>query len=77
MIRYYEPYNGQRFLLNKKTKEIHDLTNESSMCHIDDIDEKDISMVEDEGEVSYLCSNEGYEGCCWCNQPYNSEGLFY
>lgn len=37
MRRYYAPFNGNRYVLNKNTGEIHDLDNECPECRIDDI----------------------------------------
>lgn len=37
MRRYKAPFNGNRYVLNKNTGEIHDLDNEHPECHIDDI----------------------------------------
>lgn len=34
MRRYEKPYNGNRYLLNKSTGEIHDLDNELAQCQI-------------------------------------------
>lgn len=77
MLRYNEPFNGARFLINKRTKEIHDLQNESSMCHIDEIKEGNIEMLEDKDEMAYICLNKGYNGCYWCNPSYNKESILY
>lgn len=73
MIRYEEPFDGKRFLANKRSKEIHDLENSSSMCNIDNISEKNILMIESENEVVDLCHSEGYNGCYWCLPRYNDE----
>lgn len=37
MIRNNPPFNGNRYILNTNTGEIHDLYNESTNCHIDSI----------------------------------------
>ena len=37
MRRYSSPFNGNRYVLNKTTGEIHDLDNETSFCHIDEM----------------------------------------
>lgn len=77
MIRYNEPFNGERFLLNKDTNEIHDLSNESSLCHIEDMNVKNIEMIELEDDMIYLCQQKGCNGCYWCNSSYNNESIIY
>lgn len=71
MIRYAEPFDGERFLLNNSTKEIHDLENESSMCHINQINIKNIKMYESENEVKELVTYDNCDGCSWCLPRYN------
>lgn len=77
MIRYNDPYNGERFLLNKKTKEIHDLENESSLCHINDIKYENLKMIDNADDMVYMCQYEGFDGCYWCNITYNKESIIY
>lgn len=77
MLRYYSPFYGTRYLADKNTKVIHDLENESSMCYIDDINENDINMIDNAEDVRMLCSDEDYNGCHWCNAPFDSELFIY
>ena len=37
MRRYRAPFNGNRYVLNRNTGEIHDLDNETPQCRIDEI----------------------------------------
>lgn len=76
MIRYPYPYDGKRFLANKKSKEIHDLENESSMCHINNIKESNLLMIDSENEVIEMCNYDGFNGCYWCLSRYNDEHLY-
>lgn len=71
MIRYDLPFIGERFLLNKSTKQVHDLENESTMCHIDEINIENIQMYETENEVSELITYDKCDGCYWCLPRYN------
>ncbi|MGG7177531.1 hypothetical protein ACQPU1_08070 [Clostridium paraputrificum] len=77
MVRYSPPYYGMRFLADKKNLIIHDLDNESTMCHINDIEEEDIIMMEVEDDVRTFCEEEGYNGCYWCNTQFNDETIIY
>lgn len=40
MRRYNPPFNGNRYVLNKATGEIHDLDNETSLCQINEIESR-------------------------------------
>lgn len=42
MRRKNNPFNGNRYVLNKATGEIHDLDNEYPSCHIDKINKGNI-----------------------------------
>ena len=43
MRRYNPPFNGNRYVLNKATGEIHDLDNETSLCQIDEMNPDHVS----------------------------------
>lgn len=73
MIRYHLPFEGKRFLLNKSTRQIHDLENESSMCNIDDISLKNLHMYESENEIQELVTYDECDGCYWCLPRYNRD----
>ena len=44
MRRCNSPFNGNRYVLNKNTGEIHDLDRETSCCRINDIKSEHIFM---------------------------------
>lgn len=69
MRRYKSPFNGNRYLLNKSTGEIHDLDNESPQCQISEMNPNNVLNC-----VSYedawframaLVGNPN--GCHYCN----------
>lgn len=71
MRRYNAPFNGNRFLLNKNTGEIHDLDNETSKCRIDDISPDHIMNVASYEDAlirakAFKCPNPN--GCYYCNR---------
>ena len=69
MRRYITPFNGNRYVLNKATGEIHDLDNESSLCQIDEMNPDNVlnySSYEDAAlRAAFLCHNGG-NGCYYC-----------
>lgn len=73
MLRYQFPFDGKRFLLNKSTHQIHDLENESTMCHINDVNLEDIQMYDTENEIIDIVTYDEYDGCYWCLQRYNRD----
>lgn len=77
MLRYNLPYDGMRYIVDKDTKLIHDLDNESSLCYIDNISEENIIMLESEEDVQILCETENYRGCHWCNSSFDVELIIY
>lgn len=60
--RYIEP-EGERFLANRNTMEVHDLDNEKSDCQIDDV-------IRTGNDVTFYwlqeAMNGGYHNCDWC-----------
>lgn len=68
MRRFNPPYSGKRYLLNLNTGEIHDLDNETDMCHIDEI------------TPSHIYMNDSYMNCLIAaklrNCP-NSNGCYH
>ncbi len=68
MRRYSTPYNGQQYLLNQNTKEVHDLDNEKSECQINEIKSDHIKMFDDVNAAlnypyTYTRSNDGCKHC--------------
>ena len=77
MRRYQPPFNGKRYLLNKNTGEIHDLDNETTYCHIVDINPEHIYMTDNYDDaqihaviVDNICNPNG---CHYCI-PSNDKG---
>ena len=69
MRRYGPPFNGNRYVLNKNTCEIHDLDNESSNCLIDKIHPSHIMNVvsyEDAQLRAILLGCPHPNGCHYC-----------
>ena len=63
MRRYKGNMNGERYLGNVNTKEIHDLDYEKNSCQIDEI----IAAGHDRPFNSLTTAqNAGYDNCYWC-----------
>lgn len=54
---------GYTYLVNKHTKEIHDLKNPHNNCHVESMSEKN-KFLASQKEVNKLL--EEYDGCRWC-----------
>ena len=69
MRRYDPPFNGNRYVLNLSTGEIHDLDNETPHCQIDKIQGKNIlncrSYEDAQLRAAFLSPNSG-NGCFYC-----------
>ncbi|WP_341501927.1 hypothetical protein [Gallaecimonas sp. GXIMD4217] len=63
MRRYTGNMNGERYLGNTNTTEVHDLDNEKTTCQIDEIiragHDKPFSSLEE-------AKRQGYDNCHWC-----------
>lgn len=70
MRRYKPPFNGQRFLLNTNTGEIHDLDNETDSCHIDEINTEHVDMADSYDESLIRAAMSDFipdpNGCHYC-----------
>lgn len=69
MRRYTPPFNGNRYVLNKSTGEIHDLNHETQNCNIDQINPKNILncvSYEDAALRAAFLSSNGGNGCFYC-----------
>ena len=76
MRRFNPPFNGEQFLLNTNTGEIHDLDRETDLCRINDIDPGHIYM----GDSYMSCLPRAQlthcpapNGCYHCLPEYNRE----
>lgn len=69
MRRYNDPYNGQRFVLNKNTGEIHDLDNETPSCKIDEIKPEHVYNCETYQDAqlhAVIVDQKNVNGCFYC-----------
>lgn len=74
MRRYASPFNGNRYILNKNTGEIHDLDNESSQCKIEEIKPEHVMNVISYEDAlirakAFKCPHPN--GCYYCLPEYN------
>ncbi len=71
MRRYQSPFNGNRYLLNLNTGEIHDLDFETPQCNIDAISPESIYNCESytTAEIwAYMRQCPNPNGCHYCNR---------
>ena len=69
MRRYTPPFNGNRFVLNKATGEIHDLDNETANCQINEIKPENVvncSSYQNAAIRAAFLSPRGANGCFYC-----------
>ena len=69
MRRYGPPFNGNRYVVNKSTGEIHDLDNETSNCQIDGInfDNIESSPTLENAKISAIfAASYRANGCYYC-----------
>ncbi len=73
MRRYYAPYLGRRYLLNKRTNELHDLDNETANCQIDEIDTSNIEMFDTflKAQIFIAFHTNPVNGCYWCMKEHD------
>jgi len=57
------------YLINEKSKEIHDLNNIHQQCFIDIIKNK--TYIKGSQLPEYI--KNGYNGCRWCNSKYDTD----
>jgi len=65
MRRFIGHTNGEQYLGNSNTKEVHDLDNEKTSCQIDEIIKAghDVPFY-----ILYLAHEAGYENCTYCKE---------
>lgn len=69
MRRYNPPFNGNRYVLNKNTGEIHDLDNETQACQINEIKPEHVLncvSYEDAQLRGMFLVNGKVNGCYYC-----------
>lgn len=60
-------------LVNWITKEIHDLSNASPACKIDDMTPEGKEFFKTFEEADYYFKNKGFNGCAWCMPRYHTD----
>lgn len=69
MRRYNSPFNGNQYVLNKSTGEIHDLDNENDNCQINEIRPENVLncvTYEDAWFRGLLLGPKNPNGCYYC-----------
>lgn len=68
MRRYISPFNGNRYVLNKSTGEIHDLDNETTNCQIDEIDSQNVCncVSLEDAQLRKFLMGLRCDGCYYC-----------
>lgn len=61
--RYTSNMNGERYLGNTNTTEVHDLDNEKTSCQIDEIIDAGHDRPFNTLDEAH---NSGYDNCYWC-----------
>lgn len=62
--RYRPPFNGNRFIGNTNTNEVHDLVNEKMNCSINEIKSHHVKKFSP--DTHQQAKNEGFDNCYWC-----------
>lgn len=62
--RYRPPFNGNRYIGNINTNEVHDLDNEKTNCQIDEI--KDSHIKTFSPDTHSQAKREGFDNCAHC-----------
>lgn len=69
MRRYTPPYNGNQFVLNENTGEIHDLDNETTLYQINEIKSEHVvncTSYEDAQIRAIFLGIQKPNGCYYC-----------
>ena len=69
MRRHIHPYNGNQFVLNRNTGEVHDLDKETPSCQINDIKPEhvvNVASYEDAQLRGIFLANGKVNGCYYC-----------
>lgn len=76
MRRYFFPYNGMRYVLNKNTLEVHDLDSEQTGCRINEIKDEHIYNCDSYSEAelhSIMVLQRNCNGCTYCMPEKNND----
>lgn len=62
--KYRTPFNGNRYIGNTNTNEVHDLDNEQNRCKIDEIKDEHVKtfVPDTHGQAK----SEGFDNCHYC-----------
>lgn len=66
-INFLRNLFGFTYIVNKRTKEIHDTKNEHSNCHLNLISRKRFVTK----RKAYKLMKSGYNGCRWCMKEFD------
>lgn len=69
MRRYIAPYNGERYVLNRNTHEVHDLDRETTYCRINEIKSNHVyncDSYESAQAYSIIVDQRDCNGCAYC-----------
>lgn len=69
MRRRISPYNGQQFVLNTNTLEVHDLDRETAFCRIDEIKPEHVYNCDSYMSAllySAMLLRQNCNGCAYC-----------
>ncbi|MFV0341412.1 MAG: hypothetical protein ACK5JH_00770 [Anaerocolumna sp.] len=68
MRRYNPPFNGNRYVLNKNTGEIHDLDNETPSCKISEIKSEHVinCISYEDAQLRAIFLTNKANGCYYC-----------
>lgn len=64
MHRYYYPFNGNRYIGNANTMEVHDSDNEQDNCQINEIKTEHVRTFYP--DTLYQAHSQGYDNCAYC-----------
>jgi hypothetical protein len=64
---------GYTYMINKRSKEIHDLKNTHVNCHLDKISDVN-SVIIHKSKLQWHLNN-GYNGCRWCMPKQDTDKL--
>lgn len=75
MRRGISPYNGQQFVLNKNTLEVHNLDKETQLCRIDEIKPEHVYNCDSYDSAllySAMMLHKNCNGCAYCMPEKNT-----
>lgn len=64
---------GYKYVVNHRSKEIHDLTKEQKNCKLDLMAEDNKQYITKKKRDKLFNAEEPYNGCKWCLTEFNKE----